>query len=229
MSRKADLPTPDGRASLDATFNRRTLLAAGTGAALTLAFAPTAFAAPKFQRIPVQYIAALADPMAHAGINANEWGLWRLDPGPRGVRLDRYEQLKANNGIAPAQWQFNPSGWWLEEHGLIMEAPDFPMPAGQYLVTGNREKQAMLTVNPAKADGTQYWELDNEATIYDVTHLRCRSALYTPEAGTGSCTPAHAIQSDFPVRPGAEMPPVAGCSKQDYAVLIVYAIAVEDA
>ena len=43
-----------------------------------------------------------------------------------------------------------PSGtiqdWWLEEHGLIMEQPDFPVPAGGYLVTGGRDTTAVLTV-----------------------------------------------------------------------------------
>ena len=40
-----------------------------------------------FKPIPTQYIAALGDPGASSGIGADTWGLWRLDPGPRGVRL----------------------------------------------------------------------------------------------------------------------------------------------
>lgn len=44
-----------------------------------------AFAAPPgFKRIPTQFIAAIADPKASSGNNANEWGLWAVDPGPRG-------------------------------------------------------------------------------------------------------------------------------------------------
>ena len=85
----------------------------------------------KFKRIPTQFIAALSDPRATSGSNAQSWGLWREDPGPRGVRLDRYPQLKAA-GTAPAQWKFDDTDWWLEEHGLIMERPDFPLPAGRY-------------------------------------------------------------------------------------------------
>jgi hypothetical protein len=54
-----------------------------------------------------------------------------------------------------------------------------------------------------------------------VTHLRCRSARYTPAASGGSCSPAKAQTSAFPVAPGASMPPVEGCNKQDYEVLIV--------
>src|SRR2546422_2387958 len=57
----------------------------------------------KFRRISPQYIAALADPTATSGNYAESWGLWRLDPGPRGVRLDGYARLKAA-GIAPARW-----------------------------------------------------------------------------------------------------------------------------
>ena len=53
---------------------------------------------------PIQFIAALGDPNANSGTGAEEWGLWRKDPGPRGVRLYNYEQLKQRNGIAPAQW-----------------------------------------------------------------------------------------------------------------------------
>jgi hypothetical protein len=102
-----------------------------------------------------------------------------------------------------------------------MEAPSFPIPAGHYQVTGDREKHATLTVHPAEKDGTQRWSLDSGATIYDVTHLGCRSARYTNSAGETSCSPASAQQSSFPVRPGAVMPPVGNCHKQDYAVFIV--------
>jgi hypothetical protein len=35
--------------------------------------------------------------------------------------------------------------------------------------------------------------------------------------------------SAFPVAPGGVMPPVEGCNKQDYAVLIVIGVAVEGA
>ncbi len=58
------------------------------------------------------------------------------------------------------------------------------MPAGQYLVTGDREITSVLTVHPASADGQQRWELADGATLYDVTHLRCRSArLHAGEGG----------------------------------------------
>jgi hypothetical protein len=102
------------------------------------------------------------------------------------------------------------------------------MPQGHYLVTGNRSKSAILTVEAPGPDGSQHWSLNNDATVHDVTHLRCRSAVYTP-ASPGSCTPAQARQADFPVTPGAAMPPVSGCNKQDYMVLIVYGIAEDDA
>lgn len=147
--------------------------------------------------------------------------MWREDPGPRGVELTDYETLNASGGVAPAQWTFDAGDWWLEEHGLIMEQPDFPIPPGKYVVTGGREMTAVLTVHEKGGDGAQHWELDSGATIYDVTHLRCRSARYTPAADGGSCSPAKAHSRAFPVEPGGAMPPVEGCSKQDYHVLIV--------
>src|SRR5262245_44881278 len=68
------------------------------------------------KRIPTQYIAALGDPRATSGTGAESWGLWREDPGPRGVQLSSYETLKARGGVAPEQWKFDGADWWLEEH-----------------------------------------------------------------------------------------------------------------
>lgn len=207
---------------------RRSLILGGVSvlAALALPTVALSQAAPvKFKRVPTQYIAALGDPQARAGNNAQQWGLWAKDPGPRGVELDDFEKLQAKGGLAPANWTFDNKDWWLEEHGLIMEQPVFPLPAGRYLVTGDRETEAVLTVYPIDASGQQQWELDNNASIYDVTHLRCRSGRYTPLNAATSCTPRNAKQSAFPVRPGAAMPEVEGCHKQDYSVFIVRAIA----
>lgn len=185
-------------------------------------------AEPSFKRIPTQFIAALGDPGAASGSGAQTWGLWRADPGPRGVQLDAYEQLKAAGGVAPAQWIFDSKDWWLEEHGLIMEKPDFPLPSGKYMVTGDREVTAVLTIHPTDKDGVQRWELDKGATLHDVTHLPCRSARYSQTVGENLCSPSQAEQKAFPVTPGAPMPPVAGCSKQDYAVLFVIGVAAEN-
>jgi hypothetical protein len=214
--------------AVDNGVSRRNLLVAGAAAAATLILPPATLAQPgqaKFKRMRAQYIAALADPRSHSGNNAQDWGIWRKDPGPRGVDLDDYDRLQANGGVAPAKWAFDNKDWWLEEHGLIMEQPEFPMPAGVYLVTGDRAVQAVLTVHAKTSDGSQKWELDNDASIYDVTHLRCRSGRYTPANGAGSCSPVKASKSDFPVRPGAEMPGVEGCNKQDYSVLIIIGVA----
>ena len=193
--------------------------------------APSAHAAgkdeTKFKRFwTPQYIAALGDPGAKSGSDAQSWGLWRLDPGPRGVSLNRYERLKAT-GVAPAQWKFDSADWWVEEHGLIMEKPEFPLAPGKYLVTGDREVMSVLTIHPRDKDGHSRWELADGATLYDVTHLGCRSARYTPPlTSRNSCTPASVRQTSFPVAPGAAMPSVDGCNKQDYAVLIVVGVAV---
>jgi hypothetical protein len=175
----------------------------------------------KFRRIEPQYIASLGDPAASSGSGAQSWGVWSQDPGPRGCKLDRYPELKAAGGVAPSQWKFDAADWWLEEHGLIMEKPTFPLAPGKYLVTGNRTVTTVLTIQPKDKDGNQRWELADGATLYDVTHLGCRSARYTPATANNSCSPANARTTGYPVTPGAAMPDVKGCRKQDYAVLIV--------
>ena len=181
-----------------------------------------------FKRIPTQFIAALGDPDATSGTGAESWGVWRQDPGPRGVRLENYERLDSTKGVTPAQWTFDSKDWWLEEHGLIMEKPDFPLPAGKYMVTGDREVTATLTIYAKDADGTQRWDLDKGAKLYDVTHLPCRSARYSPVTAESSCSPSKAQKSAFPVTPGALMPAVEGCKKQDFAVLFVIAVAADN-
>jgi hypothetical protein len=178
------------------------------------------------KRIPTQYIAALGNPTAKSGTGAETWGLWPVDPGPRGVRLTGYSTLKEAGGIAPRGWKFDNADWWLEEHGLIMEQPTFPIVPGKYVVTGNRDVMSTLTIYPKAADGTVRWELNHGASLYDVTHLGCRAARYTP-AKANSCSPEHADQENFPIFPGAVMPPVGGCNKQDYQVLIVVGMEVE--
>ena len=178
---------------------------------------------PSFKRVRTQFIAALGAPDANAGSGAQDWGLWPVDPGPRGVPLNRYDRLEADGFVARAGWTFDRRDWWLEEYGRIMEAPQFPLPPGQYLVTGDRAVTTTLTVYEADESGDQRWELGDDATLYDVTHLGCRSARYTSE--DGACTPANAPREAFRVAPGAEMPPVEGCSKQDYAVVFVIGVA----
>mmetsp|Transcript_15390 Transcript_15390/g.26081 ORF Transcript_15390/g.26081 Transcript_15390/m.26081 type:complete len:265 (-) Transcript_15390:82-876(-) len=196
---------------------RRALLASTVLAGAQL-FVAQAYSPPGFKRIPTQFIAALGDPKASKGTEAKEWGLWSVDPGPRGVFLKDFKSLETNGGKAPAGWTFNNNDWWLEEHGLIMEAPDFPIKPGRYLVTGGRMVTTVLTITEAGG-----WSLE-KGELYDVTHLPCRSARYKPNSGKGS--PATANRRDFPVSPGAEMPSVEGCDKQDYAVLFV--IGLED-
>lgn len=196
------------------------LLVAASGWILLVGL-PPAMAQVGYTRIPTQYIAALGDPGSKSGAGAEAWGLWSVDPGPRGVRLRNYEALKASGGVALAKWRFDASDWWLEENGSIMEQPSFPIPAGKYVVTGGREATAVLTIHPKDAAGVTRWDLDKGATLYDVTHLGCRAARYTPAAGANSCSPERASQAAFPVTPGAAMPAVESCKKQDYEVLIV--------
>ena len=183
----------------------------------------------KFQRYPqIRFIASLGDPKASSGSDGAEtWGLWRDDPGPRGVFLKNYQdRILKHDNVAPAGWKFSPQDWWLEEHGLIMSSPEpLPLksynpntkeilPYKRYIVTGDREVTSILTVH---SNGK--WEL-SKGTLYDVTHLPCRSARYTSSSST-TCSPTNANQKDFPVTPGATMPSVTGCNKQDYGVLFV--------
>ena len=191
---------------------------------LLLVSAPMAAeAGEKFKRIPTQYIAALGEPGATAGTGAETWALWRKDPGPRGVWFKRFDKLKSTGGVAPAKWTFDRNDWWLDENGLIMEKPDFSLPSGKYLVTGDRETISTLTVHPMDDAGAMRWELDFGATLYNVTHLPCRSARYRPTSAIAQCTPESVTKADFPVNPGSPMPVVSGCSKQDFSVLFVIA------
>jgi len=214
--------------------SRRLALSTLSTAALTLLSSPIAARAEdsgkqqqqrKYQRYPsIRFIAALGDPTSSSGTGAETWGLWRDDPGPRGVYLRDYDRrLASNDNVAPAGWKFDPKDWWVEEHGLIMSTPEpLPrksldrdtrevIPEKSYVVTGDREVTTILTV---RENGT--WELA-KGTLYDVTHLPCRSAAYRGEG----CAPKNANLKDFPVKPGAEMPVIGGCEKQDYAVLFV--------
>ncbi|EEC47790.1 predicted protein [Phaeodactylum tricornutum CCAP 1055/1] len=201
---------------------RRNLIINAVGAGLLLSsgvasaqlYVSQVYTPGGFQRLPsMQFVAALGDPNAREGMGADQWGIWRDDPGPRGVWLRNFDKLEQADYVAPVGWKFDTADWWLEEHGIIMEAPQFPVPAGRYLVTGGRMVTTGLTIG---ADGS--WKLD-EGKLYDVTHLPCRSARYRPNDGGGS--PYTAKGSDFPVIPGAEMPKVPGCDKQDYAVLFL--------
>lgn len=195
-------------------------------AGLIIAAGP-ATAEQTFVRGKTQYIAALGATSATKGDDASGWGFWAVDPGPRGVWISNYTDLLENAGVAPDGWQFDSAAWWLEEHGLMMESPVFPLPAGDYVVTGGREITSVLTVAAPDAAGKQAWSLRNNASLYDVTHLGCRAAVYTAAATGQSCTPDKTNTDVFPMRPDISMPDVEGCAKQDYQVLIVTGMMVE--
>lgn len=197
-------------------MQRRTFL---SGLAVSTLAAP-AYARTMFGRGEIQYIAALAGAGETSGTNAERWGLWVKDPGPRGVWLSLHPALAAT-GMAPAGWSYDPAEWWLEEHGLIMEKPQFPLSPGEYVVTGGRQVTTLLTIAAPDASGAQGWRLDDGATIGDVTHLSCRAAVYTAKSADAPCTPANAPAQRFPLTPGDDLPSVSGCTMQDYAVLFV--------
>ena len=105
----SELGTLRGRSTVLATARRTQRLMSRAILAMGLLILPAqalAGSEATFKRIPTQFIAALGNPDATSGSGAQSWGLWRQDPGPRGVRLDSYEQLKATGGVAPAQWKF---------------------------------------------------------------------------------------------------------------------------
>ena len=79
----------------------------------------------KFNRIPLQYIAALGDADATSGNNAQAWGLWPVDPGPRGVRLNNYDRLQKAGGVAPQD----------EHNGVRLGADDLDHFVGERLPT----------------------------------------------------------------------------------------------
>ena len=126
----------------------------------------------KFKQVETQFIAAVGDPQAKSGKGAEAWGIWRVDPGPRGVRLQHYKELEAAGGTARAGWKFDKSDWWVEEHGMIMPAPEH-LPAGKYKVVWlNRQRYpshrlpeggVVLTVTHDR------WTLSDGATLHDGT------------------------------------------------------------
>lgn len=198
------------------------LYALGMAMTLTPAQAEQTFVPGK-----TQYIAALGDKSANSGNDAQTWGFWSVDPGPRGVWITNYPSLIENSGKAPDGWQFDNASWWLEEHGLLMESPSFPLPAGAYVVTGGREATAVLTVTAPGADGKQGWSLSDGVSLNDITHFACRAAVYTPKTQGQSCSPEKTPTEVFPMTPDISMPNVEGCAKQDYQVLIVTGMMVD--
>lgn len=182
----------------------------------------------KIRRVSPQYIASLALGNESSGIGAEKWGLWRTDPGPIGVWLRFYQFLERAGNIAPAGWRFDIDDWWLDENGLIMKAPEFPIPPGQYYVTNGEDQAALLRIEKPDHNGSQAWSLSQGTTIAQVTHGPCRSARYTPIAGTGTCTPANADLEAFPLPIGQLPPQVEGCERQNYSVLIVFAYPLEE-
>lgn len=104
---------------------------------------------------------------------------------------------------------------------LIMEQPAIPVMPRQCLVAGDRKATAVLTIHAPNGTIESRRELDQGATLHDVTHLGFRSARYSSAGVGGACSPTWARHSAFLVAPGGTMPPVDGCHKQDYAVPFV--------
>ena len=207
-------------------LTRRQWLVSSLGVFATAIGLPL-FAQTKIRRVQPQYIATLAPGNAMSGTGAETWGLWRIDPGPIGVWLRFYQLLQKAGNIAPAGWRFDINDWWLDENGLIMKAPEFPMPAGKYYVTNGEDQISLLTVEQPDNEGKQAWSLSDDKTIADVTHGPCRSARYTPTGASSTCSPKNASLEVFPLKPGESPPLVSGCDRKEYAVLIIFGLPVE--
>lgn len=212
--------------NLPSSFTRRQWLVTTFGALVSTIASPL-FAQTKVRRIQTQYIAALAPEGATSGSSAETWGIWKVDPGPIGVWLRFYQALQKAGNIAPAGWRFDIDDWWLDENGLIMKAPEFPIPAGQYYVTNGEEHVSLLTVESPDSQGKQAWSLSDGKTISNVTHGPCRSARYTPTGVSETCSPKYVDLSAFPLKPGEAPPLVDGCDRKSYSVLIVFGIPAE--
>ncbi|MEM6987666.1 MAG: hypothetical protein AAF499_14135 [Pseudomonadota bacterium] len=102
-----------------------------------------------------------------------------------------------------------------------MKSPEFPMPAGEYVVSNGVSNISLLRVDEPAAAGEQSWSLSDSMTIADVTHGPCRSARYRPRQTSGQCSPENAPQTVFPLGPGEQPPSVQYCDRKIYAVLIV--------
>ena len=198
-------------------MDRRSLLLSMLGAA-----ASPAFAAGKkdYKQAPIHFIAALGAADATYGSGAQNWGIWYGDPATRSIWLSMYPLIRQMGGFTPANWRIEEDDWWLDENGLIMLPPEFPIPPGRYLVTGDRELTTHLTIEEPDANADMKWSLD-EGELYDVTHLPCRASRYTPLGDTGTCLPTGADFGQFPIPVGQPLPQVAACNKKDYSVLIV--------
>jgi hypothetical protein len=187
----------------------------------------TATAQVKVRRVRNQYIASLGGPDATSGTGAETWGIWEEDPGPKGVWLRFYKLLRKAGNLAPNGWRFDIDDWWLDENGLLMKAPKFPIPPGRYYVTNGEEHISLLTIEKPDHLGQQRWKLSDGKTIANVTHGPCRSARYTPQHGSGSCTPQDISLEQFPLELGQQLPNVQNCDKMNYSVLIVFAFPVD--
>ena len=191
---------------------------------------PGTYPADGTRWVPVSSWFGTADPgMAHSNLNHGDgalgWGIWRGDPGPTGVPFSGIPALMESH-VAPAGWTLDDNAWWVEEHGRIMTTPT-AMPDGQYQLTWLNQREGSTRHVYLTIVGDT-WSLDSGdpdvvPTLYDVTHLPCRSAVYTTPDGApeGSCSPANVPTSQYPVTPGAPMPATPGCDNMDYAVTFI--------
>lgn len=92
-------------------FSRRQWLASAIGLLATTAARPLWAKERLFRRIPIQFLASLANDGATSGNGAETWALWKVDQGPIGVWLRFYQTLQKAGNIAPSGWRFDIDDW----------------------------------------------------------------------------------------------------------------------
>ena len=96
--------TKDRDMTMAFAFRTNCMALAGL-AAFAIMSGARAHADVTFLRGETQYIAALGDTAATSGNDAETWGFWSVDPGPRGVWISDYTDLVADAGRAPDGWR----------------------------------------------------------------------------------------------------------------------------
>ena len=102
-------PTDTHRARLSHMSRRLLFLALSSSSTASRVMADE----PQFRRVQTQFIAAAIDPVhgegmkASSGRGTSDWGIWRVDPGPRGVQLREYDRIESTGGVAPKGWKFD--------------------------------------------------------------------------------------------------------------------------
>jgi len=101
-----------------------------------------------------QFIAAMGDPAANPGARAQAWGLWPVDPGPRGVSLGRFDQTCGAGG-------HHAAGRRMQQAGL--RGPDRDRGGTQGMManrSADGARRARFSLRGQPRSGTTYHTID---------------------------------------------------------------------